>query len=181
MLIQLTTVRVQFQRRRTGSAELPLEAEVRLLYARLTSSGDGGNDNNRYNAYNPVQTRHYPDSDYTVHHRRSFSVDVRTWSNRTYNSECVNAENQLGGHLVRPPALHLSVIFIFLCLFFVSFFKNIDLLLLLLLHVCVCVCVHVCVCACACACVCVCVCRKYSFAFSEKDLYLLLFIKKMQL
>lgn len=24
-------------------------------------------------------------------------------------------------------------------------------------------------------------CRKYSFAFSEKDLYLLLFIKKMQL
>jgi hypothetical protein len=35
-------------------------------------------------------TRHFPDSDYTVHHRKGFSCDVRTWSNRTENAECVN-------------------------------------------------------------------------------------------
>lgn len=45
------------------------------------------------------RTRHFPDSDYTTHLRPAFSQDVRTWSKRTYNSECVNAENQLGAHL----------------------------------------------------------------------------------
>ena len=34
-----------------------------------------------------------------MHHRRRFSNDIRTWSNRTFNSECVNAENTLGGQL----------------------------------------------------------------------------------
>ena len=29
----------------------------------------------------------------------TLNKDVRTWSNRTYNAECVNSENQLGGHL----------------------------------------------------------------------------------
>ena len=47
----------------------------------------------------PTQTRHFPESDYTTHHRAGFSTDVRTWSNRTLNAECVNAENQLGGHM----------------------------------------------------------------------------------
>jgi hypothetical protein len=44
-------------------------------------------------------TRHFPDSDYTVHHRKGFSCDVRTWSSRTENAECVNQENTLGAHL----------------------------------------------------------------------------------
>ena len=47
----------------------------------------------------PTRTRHFPDSDYTTHHRPGFSQDVRTWSFRTENAECVNAENQLGAHL----------------------------------------------------------------------------------
>ena len=47
----------------------------------------------------PSRTRHFPDSDYTTHHRRGFSQDVRTWSKRTENAECVNAENQFGAHL----------------------------------------------------------------------------------
>jgi len=34
-----------------------------------------------------------------VHHRPGFSCDVRTWSARTFNSECVNGENTLGAHL----------------------------------------------------------------------------------
>ena len=46
-----------------------------------------------------TRTRHFPDSDYTTHLRPKFSQDVRTWSTRTYNAECVNAENQLGAHL----------------------------------------------------------------------------------
>eukprot|EP01052_Picozoa_sp_SAG31_P018465 SAG31_NODE_1309_length_8877_cov_5.662452_7_plen_663_part_00 len=44
-------------------------------------------------------TRVFPDSDYTVHHRPAFSQDVRTWSTRTENAECVNSENMLGAHL----------------------------------------------------------------------------------
>jgi hypothetical protein len=31
----------------------------------------------------PTHTRHFPESDYTVHHRPAFSHDIRTWSNRT--------------------------------------------------------------------------------------------------
>ena len=41
----------------------------------------------------------FPDSDYTVHHRPGFSQDVRTWSSRTENAECVNKENLLGEYL----------------------------------------------------------------------------------
>ena len=44
-------------------------------------------------------TRIFPDSDYAVHHRPGFSQDVRTWSRRTENAECVNDENELGAHL----------------------------------------------------------------------------------
>ena len=44
-------------------------------------------------------TRIFPDSDYAVHHRPGFSQDVRTWSTRTENAECVNEENELGAHL----------------------------------------------------------------------------------
>jgi chondroitin AC lyase len=55
-------------------------------------------------------TRIFPDSDYAVHHRPGFSQDVRTWSARTDNAECVNQENRLGAHLVRgrAPLLRLS-------------------------------------------------------------------------
>jgi hypothetical protein len=55
----------------------------------------------------PSRTRHFPDSDYTTHHRPGFSQDVRTWSKRTENAECVNAENQFGAHLADGAAYTL--------------------------------------------------------------------------
>eukprot|EP00051_Salpingoeca_urceolata_P035953 m.32148 g.32148 ORF g.32148 m.32148 type:complete len:778 (-) comp9953_c0_seq2:121-2454(-) len=40
--------------------------------------------------------KHFYDSDYIVHHRPSFSVTVRMFSNRTINTECINDENKQG-------------------------------------------------------------------------------------
>lgn len=55
---------------------VPMAAELAEFQGRL----DG-------KAALPTQTRHYPESDYTVHHRPAFSNDIRTWSSRTYNAE----------------------------------------------------------------------------------------------
>ena len=44
-------------------------------------------------------TRHFVNSDYTVHQRPRFTMDLRMYSRRTFNSECDNYENQRGWHL----------------------------------------------------------------------------------
>jgi chondroitin AC lyase len=44
-------------------------------------------------------TRHFENSDYTVHQRARFTIDLRMYSRRTFNAECDNYENQKGWHL----------------------------------------------------------------------------------
>eukprot|EP00048_Salpingoeca_helianthica_P024405 m.32131 g.32131 ORF g.32131 m.32131 type:complete len:799 (+) comp9368_c0_seq2:208-2604(+) len=71
--------------RETGG---PRAQEFQVLAARLAGEGDA-----------LVGSRHYWLADYTVHHRAGFFLSVRSHSSRTYASECVNGENQLGWHL----------------------------------------------------------------------------------
>ena len=46
-------------------------------------------------------TRHFVNSDYTVHQRPRFTMDLRMYSRRTFNSECGNTRINVGGILPR--------------------------------------------------------------------------------
>ena len=79
-------------------ASMPFYKSCRNLRGRPLSSGT-------FKSFATPSSAHKYDQSlsrlrlHTVHHRPGFSLDIRTWSSRTENAECVNKENLLGAHL----------------------------------------------------------------------------------
>jgi hypothetical protein len=148
----------------------PRAPEFQALAARMAGEGEV-----------LVGSRHYWLADYTVHHRAGFFLSVRTHSNRTYASECVNSENLRGWHMAdgatfimqrgdeysgifpvwswtRIPGVCACVSLCVRVCVCVCVCVYVCVCVRLSLCVCVCLCVYVCVCVCMCVCMSVCVC-----------------------